>query len=294
MNRSNLILMLAALVASFISTSSPYLLGLAIDHYGEYKKIAFGIIFLAGAGLLVSPLLKLTTVLYVQKISMKTRQRLKEQLINILVRQNMENATNGGQIVDLVDGDVDGALYLLHRVYYDVALNISLIIMSLSIVAYMEPIILLAPVLAIILSFIFYWLIRTKANTLFMKVVAFNTKLVGSICDDIRLRGKINVENHTEAMQKFTKLSVVTQFQSSMMNSFSSSSHIVAIVTLLAIGAWYSTGNRISAGELVSAAIYVERVLAPVGALVAMYFSTREAFVRLNRIKINMSGHCNV
>lgn len=283
MIRGNLLLVLISVVLSLISISSPYLLGEAIDRYG--RREALPLVMLASLCIVVVPCLKLLVLIYVQRVSKNTRFILKKKLLSTLLEQNFTNLSLGGQVIDLVDGDVEGALYLYHRVYYDVAFNISLIVMSLCVVAYIQPQILLAPLAAITLSGVMYCLARRKAGLLFQAFVQVNCKLVGHLCDDIRLKFDAPHAYYNDRFKSIQKLGVSAQLRSSILGAFSSSSYMLGIVLLFLMGGGYFYTDKMTSGELFSSVIYVERVLSPTSSLVAIYFSVRESSVRFNRIK---------
>lgn len=285
MKRENINLIFAALIISTTTSTTPYLLGATIDTSKPTSLVTLAII--ASACIITTPCLKLLTNIYVQRISTTTKFILKKRLINNLLRHGFFSLRQGGNIIDLVDGDVDGTIYLYHRLYYDIALNTSLITASLGAIIYINPHLLLAALSSIFLSIFFCYTTQKKANTLFEELVNENTHLLGSICDDIRLNS--TTSSYSKQIQHIEKLSVRAQLKSSMLTAFSLSSYIVGITSLILIGGGYIFAEKITTGEMFSAVIYIERALSPTSALISIYYSTRESSTRLKRVKHNIS-----
>lgn len=146
--KSNLILCCFGLGISVLTSASPYLIGSSINFYlSQDRSYLYA---LAGASLLIiaTPPLKLAANIYLQRTAAKTRYILKRTILTHLRSKATTYRGNPGEQIELIDGDVDGSIYLYHSVFFDTSLNFSIIIFALIITAQYHPLLVLAPLAA--------------------------------------------------------------------------------------------------------------------------------------------------
>lgn len=289
MNRINSISILMGGGLAVISTAAPYLIGQAIDNFHQNRQLALKFSAYACICILAGPCLKVLVNLFLSKVSSQTRLLLKKDLFNSLCMSNILLA-NKGAVIDLVDGDVDGAIYLYHRVYFDAALNSSLMLLSLGVVYFYYPSLFTAPFLALLFGAIFLWVSRRVSNGGFLKYVHLNTALIGDVCSKLMSSGYFPLKDYSARVGDIKREALFAHLKLSLLNSFASLGYLLGVVLLFFFGAQLFSSSELSAGDLFSSLIYVERVLVPAMSLVAMYHSTREAAVRRARIEQNIIG----
>lgn len=278
---TNLLLILIAVVVAGLSVLSPYLIGQAVDRVSDPGG---GFMIVVGAvcvTMLLSPCLKFIVNVYIGVVDRRTRVRLKQTLLSRLCLHHFSKLDGGGHIIAMVDGDVEGALYLHHRVYFDLGLNVALIFLSLLVVVGVNSILIIPPLISLILGVAVCWFAREAPRRAYNDYIDADTRLVGGICDEVMGRHKQHNVSLSEVLDKAFR----AHLQSSALNASSSSSYFVGVVALFFIGSMLLIDDVITAGELFSVLMYMDRVLAPAAAVLAIYYSTRESSVRLERIR---------
>lgn len=265
------------------SAASPYLIGNSINLYLAQDNSYIGMISIACLIIIATPILRLLANIHIQKTLSKTRLFLKCRLITHLTTKDPLIKRNNGEIIDLIDGDVDNSLYLSHAIFFDISLNSSLIILSLLITAYYYPLITLAPLSGILYALIAFYITHKTSNTLYAKYVTENTKIIGVICNFLAHSKFYNKKTRID-IKKIEKLAFRSSLKSSLLESLSGSCYVLAIGVLLLTVIHAISQNSMSTGAIFASVIYVERVLNPTTALISIYFSSREAAYRRERI----------
>src|SRR5690606_30110713 len=132
--------------------ASPFLIGNAINLYLSQDNSYLLTISIACLLILATPALRLSANIYLQKISSKTRLNMKTKLLKNLFTTNFSTDRKSGEFIDLIDGDVDGALYLYHGIFLDLIINSTIIFLALFMIAYYYPLMIIAPLTAITFS----------------------------------------------------------------------------------------------------------------------------------------------
>ena len=266
-----------------VSAASPYLMGNSINLYLIQDSSYIGMISTACLIIILTPILRLLANIHIQKISSKTRLILKNNLITHLSTNNPSIKRNNGEIIDLIDGDVDSSLYLNHGIFFDISLNSSLIILSLLITAYYYPLMTLAPLSGIVYALIAFYITHKSSDILYAKYVTENTKIIGTICNFLA-QSKFYSDKTRIDIKNIERLAFRSRLKSSILESLSGTCYVLAIGVLLLTVIHALSQNMMSTGAIFASAIYVERVLNPTTALISIYFSNREAFYRRKRI----------
>ena len=281
----NITLSCLGVAVALFSAISPALIGNSIDLYLSGYDSYITMIGMACLLILTTPPLRLLANIYLQKISSKTRMNVKESVLKSLFTYNFSSKRKCGEIIDLVDGDVESALYLYHAVFLDIAINATLIILALSIIAYYYPVMIIAPLAGMLLSVTIYIFTKEKCDNLYMNYVNENTMTIGKICDLLMLEKVDRSYPLDEEVKRINKLSLSTSFKASMLEALSGSSYFVGIITMLLVGFYAVDNSLMNVGAIFASAMYIERVLGPTTALTSIYFSSREAFYRRSRIR---------
>lgn len=276
-----MVLVLMAVVVAGLSVLSPYLIGKAVDRVNDPGGGFMIVVGGACVTMLLSPCLRFIVNVYIGVVDKRTRVRLKQSLLSTLCLHHFSKLDGGGHIIAMVDGDVEGALYLHHRVYFDLGLNIALIFLSLLVVVGINFILVIPPLVSLILGLAVCWFARDAPRRAYNDYIEADTRLVGGICDEVMGRHRRHKVSLSEVLDKAFR----AHFQSSAMNASSSSSYFVGVIVLFLIGSTLLVGGAITAGELFSVLMYMDRILAPAAAVLAIYYSTRESSVRLERIR---------
>lgn len=283
--RHNIILSCLGLAISITSATSPYLIGSSINLYLSQDSSYIFTISTACLLIITAPILRLSANIYLHQISSKTRSILKKKLLRHLLISDSSNTRNSGEIIDLIDGDVDSALYLYHAVFLDITINSTLIILSLLIITYHYPFMIFAPLSGMAFALLIYFITPKKSDAIYTQYVTENTTTIGTICDLLTLS---KTRTHTETLRsnidKINKLALHSSFKASMFEALSGSCYLLAM-GILFLTALYATNNNImNSGAIFASAIYIERVLSPTTSLISIYYSTREASYRRRRI----------
>lgn len=281
--KSNLILCCLGLGISILTSASPYLIGNSINFY--LSQDCLYLYALAGASLLIiaTPPLKLAANIYLQRTSAKTRYILKRTILTHLRSKASTYRKNPGEQIELIDGDVDGSMYLYHSVFFDTSLNFSIIIFALIMTALYHPLLALAPLSGLLYASAAYFITRRKSDTLFEEYVQENTVTIGAICAHVcdakpyNDRVKLDIKN-------IERLAFRSNLKASFFESISGTCYLVAIVVLFLISAHLISEGALTTGAIFASAIYLERVLSPTMSLISIYYSSREASYRRNRI----------
>lgn len=291
--KSNLILCCFGLGVSALTSASPYLIGNSINLYLSHDRLYLYV--LAGASLFIiaTPPLKLAANIYLQKTSAKTRYILKKTILTRLGSKASIHTRNPGEQIELIDGDVDGSLYLYHSVFFDTSLNFSIIIFALIITTHYHPLLALAPLSGLIYASAAYFITRRNSATLFEEYVKENTVTIGAICAHL-----YNAEPYNDrvklSIKHIERLAFRSGLKASSFESISGTCYLVAIVFLFLISAHLLSESTLTTGAIFASAIYLERVLSPTTSLLSIYYSSREAAYRRHRIlsyKLQYEGH---
>lgn len=283
--RYNIILSCFGLAISITSAASPYLIGSSINLYLSQDGSYIFTISTACLLIITAPILRLSANIYLQQISSKTRSILKKKLLKHLLISNFSSTRKSGEIIDMIDGDVDSALYLYHAVFLDVTINSSLIVLSLLIITYYYPIMIFAPLSGMAFALLIYLITQKKSDTIYTQYVTENTTIIGAICD---LLTRSKAQPYTEILRsdidKISKLALHSSFKASMFEALSGLCYLLAMGILFLTALYAINSNIMNTGAIFAAAIYIERVLAPTTSLISIYYSTREASYRRRRI----------
>lgn len=284
----NIILSCLGLAVAFSSATSPFLIGNSINLYLVQDHSYILTISTACLLILATPALRLSANIYLEKISSNTRSNVKRQLLRILFTTNLSANRKSGELIDLIDGDVDGAMYLYHGIYLDITINATLIVLALLMIAYYYPVMIVAPLAGIIFSIAIYLSTKKNSSRLYSEYVTENTITIGKICDLLKQPNIFYSDQLREDVKKINTLALLSNLKVSVLAAISGASYLVGITTMLLIGFYALNNNIMNAGAIFASAIYIERVLSPTNALISIYFSSREAFYRRTRINNNI------
>lgn len=129
--KSNLVLCCFGVGIAILTSASPYLIGNSINLYLASDSLYLYALTGASLFLIATPPFKLVANIHLQKTAAKTRLTLKKAILNHLLGRSFEHTHKPGERFELIDGDVDGSMYLYHSIYLDVSLNCSIIIAAL-------------------------------------------------------------------------------------------------------------------------------------------------------------------
>lgn len=284
----NIILSCLGLSVALSSATSPFLIGNSINLYLSHDRSYILIISTACLLILVTPALRLSANIYLQKISSNTTSNIKRKLLRVLFTTHFSADRRSGELLDLVDGDVDGAIYLYHGIFLDITINASLIALALLMIAYYYPAMIIAPLAGIFYSIAIYLSTKNNSNRIYTEYVTENTITIGKICDLLKQPNTSYSDQLREDEKKINKLALFSNLKISVLAALSGTSYLVGITTMLLIGFYAMNNNIMDAGMIFASAMYVERVLTPTSALISIYFSSREAFCRRSRIHNNI------
>lgn len=291
--KSNLILCCFGVGIAILTSAPPYLIGASINLY--LASDSFYLYALAGASflLIATPPLKLAANIYLQKTASKTRFILKKAILNHLLDRSFEHTQKPGERIELIDGDVDGSIYLYHSIYLDVSLNCSIIIAALLVTAHYHPLLALAPLTGLVYAIAAYLITRKNSNSLFAEYVQENTVTIGAICE-LLLNAKPYTNRIKIDIKNIERLAFRSSLKATTFESMSSTCYPVAIVFLLLVSAHLLSVGETNIGSIFASAIYLERVLSPTMSLISIYYSSREASYRRSRIRsyeLQHEGH---
>ncbi len=287
---SNWKIILMGIIVALSSIASTYLIGMAVNSYSANGETNILIVVLSCAFILATPCLRTISNIYTQKMSSATKKTLKQRLIKKLVIDSHRKDSTYGEIIDLVDGDVEGAIYLYHNIHLDITLNISIMILSLYIIYSYSPIMALAPFAAILYAIIFHLLSRKSTQNLYSPYVERNTNFISSIGESMEQKPRPSFELHLTQCTKVRKSSVIACGKLSSFEFCAGLSYLIGIFLLFTIGSSSIVDGTLSIGDLISSTIYIERVLSPTIALISVYYATSEALYRKTRITKTLKG----
>lgn len=286
----NLRVIFMGIAVALSSIASPYLIGMAINSYvvhGEIEKLT---IIFACLLIMTNPCLRVISSIYVKKISSLTRKSLKQSLIKKLITDANPVSHTYGEIIDLVDGDVEGAIYLYHSIYLDVAQNLSIMLLSLYMIFNYNPTMLIAPLVAMLYSILLHLFSRKVPSEAYASYVDRNTDLISGIGESLAKKARPSFDFHRAQCAHVRTLSLFAHGKISTLEFLSGLSYLIGIMLLFKIGSDAIIGGTLSIGDFVSAAIYIERVLVPTTALIGIYYATSEALYRRARVKKSLLG----
>ncbi len=237
--------------------------------------------------LISAPILRYIFNIYIAKIDAGYRKKTKNNLLRKLFFK--KDLQSDEEIVDLVDGDVDGSIYLKYRRVFDVSINTSIIALSFSALIYFNFWLTLPPCIAIILTIFTFNLSKNTSNKSYLKYIELNTSFLGKICNDINKNQPVDVSKYENDSVEIVKVSVKANLLNETYSSLTSFSYIIGISSLGLVGYILVSKFNVGVGEIIATAIYVERVLVPVNTLTRIFYETREAKARLMRIQNNIS-----
>ena len=284
----NLRVILIGVAGALIGIAPPYLIGQAINLYTTHGEIDMLIISAACVLIIATPCGRLASHLYVQKLSTATRKKLKSRLTEKIIPKTTSESS--GAAIDLIDGDVEGSIYLYHNIYLDIASSLSALLPALFIVFHYNPSLTIAPLSAILYIATFKILTRKTYSSSYKKYVETNTELISNISN---FRNSPSLSNHghlKESNRQIKLLSLISRAKIALLELASNLSYLIGIILLFYIGSNSIANDTLSIGDFVSAAIYLERVLVPTAALVSIYYATGEARYRRMRIDRCLSG----
>ncbi len=276
------------MAVAFTSIASPYLIGMTINSYTNYGEINKLVIFAICLFIVMSPCARLASNLYTQKLSALTRKRLKSRLTNVII-PNM-TISSYGEAIDLIDGDVEGAIYLYHNIYLDITLNLGIFLPSLFIIFSYNSLIIIAPLAAILYIIIIKLFFRKLYLRSHEEYVETNTHLICSISTAKSSVPRSNFDDLQKNCNTIRLLSLFAKGKISLLEFFSNLHYLLGIILLFYLGSSLTTEGTLPIGDFVSAAIYLERVLLPTASLISIYYATSEARYRRKRINQCLQG----
>jgi ABC-type bacteriocin/lantibiotic exporter with double-glycine peptidase domain len=276
------------------SIASPYLIGKTINTYTAYGEVEKLTIILACSSILLNPCLRFFSGIYVQKVSARTREMVKQHLIKKLVTDAVPINHTYGEVIDRIDGDVEETIYLYHSLYLDIAQNSSMIFLSMYMIFKYHPSMTLAPLAAIGYSLLIHLIFRKAPLKSFSAYVDKNTEFISAIGESLHIKPRPSFELHRAACSQLKTLSLFARGRMSILELLSSISYLIGIILLFKIGSESIISGELSIGDFVAIAVYLERILAPALALIGIYYSTSEAFYRRARVKKTLFGDSNV
>lgn len=284
----NLRVILIGIAGALIGIAPPYLIGQAINFYTRHGEIDTLIISAACVLIIATPCGRLASYLYIQKLSTATRKSLKTRLTEKIIPKT--TSENHGEAIDLIDGDVEGSIYLYHNIYLDIASSLSALLLALFIVLHYNPSLIIAPLSAILYIITFKILTRKTYLSSYKKYVETNTQLISSISNLRNSSSLSNLGFIKESNRQIKLLSLISRAKTALLELASNLSYLIGIILLFYIGSNSIANDTLSIGNFVSAAIYLERVLVPTAALVNIYYATGEARYRRMRIDRCLAG----
>jgi ABC-type bacteriocin/lantibiotic exporter with double-glycine peptidase domain len=141
----------------------------------------------------------------------------------------------------------------------------------------------LAPLSGLLYASAAYFITRRKSDTLFEEYVQENTVIIGTICAHVCDAKPYNDRVKLD-IKKIERLAFRSNLKASFFESISGTCYLVAIVFLFLISAHLISESALTTGAIFASAIYLERVLSPTMSLISIYYSSREASYRRNRI----------
>lgn len=283
MTMPRMVLLFLALLLAILSAAPPYLIGRAVDLSDSASGSFTLVVSLACLAILTAPLIKLLANIFTSYLTQATRLSLKKLIIPIYLRR-LGEFNGAGQVISLVEGDVDGALYLYHRLYFDLALNVSSIGFSLLVLMAMSPLLVIPPLVSILVGVMICWSSRRSTNQVYEEYVNKETILLGQVCQ-AAVDGTTAINSKDIGVIEVGRAAYKANFRSASANALSSSAYCVGVALLFYIWDILFAHEKITVGALMAALMYIDRVMAPANALVAVFYATREASVRLSRIK---------
>lgn len=291
--KTNLIICCFGVGASITASVSPYLIGNSINLYLASDNSYVYTLASASLFIIATPPLKLAANIYLQKSISKTRYILKKTILTHLLNTRFETTRKLGERIELIDGDVDGSIYLYHSIYFDISLNCSIIIAALAITALYHPLLALAPLSGLLYATAAYFLTQKNSNSLYSEYVQQNTVTIGNICEHLH-----DATPYTDRVEfdikNIQRLAFRSSLKASTFESVSGSCYPVAIVVLFLVSAHLLSAGGSSIGAIFASTIYLERVLSPTMSLISIYYSSREASYRRSRIRsyeLHNEGH---
>lgn len=266
-----------------VNLSSPFFLGQAIDYYQKNHELPILYLLATCSAFILAPCIRFGAKIYLARSNASTRLELKQRSVNFLIQHDKESLSEG-DIIEFIDNDIDGSIYLHHNIYYDISTSIAAILMAFITIFNYHYLLSIAPIAAIAFSSAIYILTRKILNNAYGKYIEENTALTS----------KILSATHTKTSRPFIefetlKTSVLdtlwrTQLKISSLEAISGLSFLIGISLLLYIGSELLAINALTTGEFIASAMYVERILIPLGFLIGIYFSTAEALYRRSRV----------
>lgn len=284
----NLRVILIGIVGALVGIAPPYLIGQTINLYNKYQRIDIMAIFIACALIIASPCVRVASHLYAQRLTTITRKKLKTKLTKAIIPKTTTECY--GKAIDLIDGDVEGSIYLYHNIYLDIAASLSALFLALFIVFHYNPSLIVAPLSAILYIVILKILTRKPYLRSYEKYVEMHTQLISRISISTRPSSLLNFEGLIKIGRKIQILSLQSKAKLALLELTSNFSYLIGITLLFYIGSYSIANETLSIGDFVSAAIYLERILMPTATLVSIYYSTGEARYRRMRIARSLSG----
>lgn len=246
--KHNIILSCLGLSVALSSATSPFLIGNSINLYLSHDRSYILIISTACLLILVTPALRLSANIYLQKISSNTTSNIKRKLLRVLFTTHFSADRRSGELLDLVDGDVDGAIYLYHGIFLDITINASLIALALLMIAYYYPAMIIAPLAGIFYSIAIYLSTKNNSNRIYTEYVTENTITIGKICDLLKQPNTSYSDQLREDEKKINKLALFSNLKISVLAALSGTSYLVGITTMLLIGFYAMNNNIMDAG----------------------------------------------
>ncbi|MBV4485921.1 hypothetical protein HU727_010010 [Pseudomonas sp. SWRI153] len=278
---------------AILTSASPYLIGNSINLY--LASDSFYLYALAGASIFIIAItpIKLAANIYLQKTASQTRFSLKKTILTHVLNTSFGPTVKPGERIELIDGDVDGSMYLYHSLYFDISLNCSIIIVALLITSNYHPLLALAPLSGLLYASIAYLATRKRSNSLYTAYVKDNTVIVGAICEHL-YDSKPYTDRIKLDIKNIERLAFRSSLKASTFESISGSCYPVAIVVLFFVSAHLLSVGDSNIGSIFASAIYLERVLSPTMSMISIYYSSREASYRRSRIRsyeLQHEGH---
>lgn len=291
--KSNFVLCCYGVGIASLTSASPYLIGNSINLYLEGDSLY--LYTLAGAAffLIATPPFKLAANIYLQKTASKTRFILKKAILNHLLDRSFEHTQKPGERIELIDGDVDGSIYLYHSIFLDVSMNCSIIIAALLVTAHYHPLLALAPLTGLVYAIAAHLITRKHSNSLFDEYVQENTLTIGALCE-LLVNAKPYTNRTKVDIKNIERLAFRSSLKATTFESMSGTCYPIAILVLLLLSAHLLSVGEATIGSIFASAIYLERVLSPTMSLISIYYSSREASYRRSRIRsyeLQHEGH---
>lgn len=291
--KNNLVLCCFGLGISILTSASPYLIGNAVNSYLAGDNLYLYTLASASLFVIATPPLKLTANIYLQRTIASTRYTLKKMILTHLLDRHVEHTQKPGEQIELIDGDVDGSMYLYHSIYLDVSLNCSIIIAALLVTAHYHPLLALAPLSGLVYAIAAHLITRKHSNSLFDEYVQENTLTIGALCE-LLVNAKPYTNRTKVDIKNIERLAFRSSLKATTFESMSGTCYPIAILVLLLLSAHLLSVGEATIGSIFASAIYLERVLSPTMSLISIYYSSREASYRRSRIRsyeLQHEGH---